>query len=98
VEDNPPGDIPDNLAFVPYTSASGGYTFTHPEGWAQTERGSTVGLPDKLNGVAVSVSPATSPPTEVSARAEDVPRLTGSVPAFQLERSVRCRCLQATGS
>jgi hypothetical protein len=42
------------------------------------------GFTDKLNGVSVSVSPATSPPTEASARSRDVPGLTGSAPAFQL--------------
>src|SRR5262245_5381289 len=35
-EDNPPGDIPDNQAFVPYTSANGGYAISMPEGWART--------------------------------------------------------------
>lgn len=32
VESNPPGDIPDNLAFVPYRNRSGHYAFTFPEG------------------------------------------------------------------
>ena len=37
-EVNPPGDIPDNQAFVPYTSSSGGYTISMPEGWARNRR------------------------------------------------------------
>src|SRR5882762_11879488 len=41
-ENNPPGDIPDNLAFVRYSNKSGRYSFTHPEGWAQTASGGTV--------------------------------------------------------
>jgi hypothetical protein len=88
VENNPPGDIPDNLAFVPYTNAAGGYSFTHPEGWAQMENGSTVGFTDKLNGVTVSVSPVTAPPTEASARAQDVPQLAKAVAAFELEKII----------
>ncbi|MCW2821327.1 MAG: hypothetical protein JWR64_1122, partial [Marmoricola sp.] len=28
MEKNPSGDIPDNLAFVPYTNKAGGYSFT----------------------------------------------------------------------
>ncbi|MEP6816419.1 MAG: PsbP-related protein [Marmoricola sp.] len=84
VESNPPGDIPDNLAFVRYSNKSGGYAFTHPEGWAQTGSGVQVRFTDKLNGVHVASARASRAPTVSSARAHDVPRLNGSVPAFQL--------------
>ncbi len=84
VESNPPGDIPDNLAFVKYANRSGGYSFTHPEGWARTGHGNQVRFTDKLNGVTVDSLPANSAPTVASARSSDVPRLQNSVPAFQL--------------
>lgn len=84
VESNPPGDIPDNLAFVSYTNKVGGYTFTHPEGWAQTGTGTQVLFTDKLNGVAVDSLKATTAPTVASAKSDDVPRLLSSVPAFEL--------------
>ncbi len=84
VERNPPGDIPDNLAFVSYANGPGGYSFTHPEGWAQTGTGTRVQFTDKLNGVAVESLQAKSAPTISSARAADVPRLKVSVPAFEL--------------
>lgn len=84
VESNPPGDIPDNLAFVSYTNKVGGYTFTHPEGWAQTGTGTRVLFTDKLNGVAVDSLKATAAPTTASATSSDVPRLKSSVPAFEL--------------
>ncbi|MEP7092186.1 MAG: PsbP-related protein [Nocardioidaceae bacterium] len=84
VESNPPGDIPDNLAFVKYTNTSGGYAFTHPEGWAQTGTGNQVRFTDKLNGLTVDSLPASQTPTVASARSTDVPRLRQSVPAFQL--------------
>ncbi len=87
VEKNPPGDIPDNLAFVTYTNRPGGYSFTHPEGWAQTGRGTQVRFTDKLNGVIVTSAPAAQAPTVASARSGLVPQLRGSVPAFEL-RSV----------
>jgi hypothetical protein len=87
VESNPPGDIPDNLAFVRYTNPAGGYSFTHPEGWARTVSGTRVRFTDKLNGVTVESLTATRAPTPSSARTDDVARLKGSVPAFQL-RSV----------
>ena len=94
VESNPPGDIPDNLAFVPYTNKPGGYTFTHPEGWARTERGSAVRFTDKLNGVMASSAAAAAVPTVATARTVDVPRLRRSVPAFEL-RSVGAVSLPA---
>jgi hypothetical protein len=84
VESNPPGDIPDNLAFVRYTNAAGHYTFTHPEGWARTVSGVQVVFTDKLNGVTVGSTTASAAPTVASAKATDVPRLRQSVPAFQL--------------
>jgi hypothetical protein len=86
-ESNPPGDIPDNLAFVPYANATGRYRFTHPEGWSEQVKGSFVLFTDKLNGVTVDVGAATTPPTEASARRDDVPKLQQSQPAFEL-RSV----------
>lgn len=84
VESNPPGDIPDNLAFVPYSNAAGRYSFTHPEGWAETGAGTQVRFTDKLNGVTVDTMPADQAPTVAGAKTGDVPRLQGSVPAFEL--------------
>ena len=84
VESNPPGDIPDNLAFVNYANATGHYTFSHPEGWAQTGSAMAVRFTDKLNGVAANSVAATAAPTVASARSVDVARLQQSVPAFQL--------------
>jgi hypothetical protein len=86
-EQNPPGDIPDNVAFVPYVSATGHYRFNHPEGWAETTSGRAVLLTDKLNGVNASPGTATSPPSVAGARQHDVPALQRSQPAFEL-RSV----------
>jgi hypothetical protein len=87
VESNPPGDIPDNLAFVAYSNAAGHYAFTHPEGWAQTGAGTRVRFTDKLNGVEADSTAATATPTVSSAKTTEVPKLQQSVPAFAL-RSV----------
>lgn len=87
-ESNPPGDIPDNLAYVPYQSPAGGYRFNHPEGWAQSVRGSSVTFTDKLNGVQVSVGAGGTPPSVSSAHSTDIPMLQHSQPAFEL-RSVK---------
>ena len=62
-EKNPPGDIPDDQVFVPYTSSAGGYSLKVPEGWARSEKGSDVGFIDKFDGVAVIVDAAATPPT-----------------------------------
>ncbi|WP_329331359.1 hypothetical protein OG866_01105 [Streptomyces sp. NBC_00663] len=53
-ESNPPGDIPDNQAFVAYRPTGGsftGFTVKVPEGWARTGQGSTTVFTDKLNTV-----------------------------------------------
>jgi hypothetical protein len=86
-ESNPPGDIPDNVAFVPYSNAAGRYRFDHPEGWAEQVTGSKVLFSDKLNGVTADAGARTKPPTVQEARANDVPKLQASQPAFEL-RSV----------
>jgi hypothetical protein len=86
VESNPPGDIPDNLAFVRYTDQKGAYTFTHPEGWARTGSGTRVRFTDKLNGVSVESTAATQAPTVASAKTHDEARLRASVPAFELRK------------
>ncbi|MEP6759861.1 MAG: hypothetical protein ABJA93_00660 [Sporichthyaceae bacterium] len=97
VESNPPGDIPDNLAFVRYTNAAGHYTFTHPEGWARTVNGVQVRFTDKLNGVTVESAPAPAARTVASAKANDVPRLRQSVPAFQLRNVTEVSVPGGTG-
>ena len=86
-EKNPPGDIPDNLAFVPYTNASGHYRFTHPEGWAESVNGARVLFTDKLNGVTAEPGTATSAPTVSDANSKDVPELRRTQAAFEV-RSV----------
>jgi hypothetical protein len=83
-EKNPPGDIPDNIAFVRYANPTGKYSFTHPEGWAETTRGSTVTFTDKLNGVQVQRGTLTAAPTVGSAKQKDVPALKSSQAAFEL--------------
>ena len=85
-ENNPPGDIPDNIAFVDYTNPAGRYTFKHPEGWAETTNASTVNFTDKLNGVTAMTGPATAPPTVDSAQSQDVPALKTSQDAFELRK------------
>lgn len=83
-EKNPPGDIPDNVAYVRYTNTAGNYSFTHPEGWAETTKGSSVTFTDKLNGVQGRTGMLASPPTVDSAKQQDVPALMSNQAAFEL--------------
>jgi hypothetical protein len=83
-EDHPPGDIPDNAAFVPYRSAAGGFTISVPEGWARTTSKGSVSFTDKLNTVVVSWQPTAKAPTVASAKADEVPQLERSTRAFTL--------------
>lgn len=83
-EINPPGDIPDNQAFVPYTSVAGGYTIAMPEGWARQESGPSVTFTDKLHQFLVEVSCADVAPTVESAQPVEAAALAQQVPAFEL--------------
>ena len=85
VESNPPGDIPDTIAFVPYRSASGGFSIKTPEGWARTTAHGSVSFTDKLNTVRVTWAPAVSAPTVSSAKGAEVAQLRRSIRAFALK-------------
>ncbi len=87
MESAPPGDIPDNTAYVTYHSAAGRYTFVHPEGWASVVHGAAVTFTDKLNGITAAAAPAGSAPTLASAKAQAA-TLSSTQPAFEL-RSTR---------
>ena len=74
-ENSPPGDIPDSIAFVPYTSRRGGFTISIPEGWSRTTTPNSVTFTDKLNTVVVSWQDVASPPTVSSVRSREVAEL-----------------------
>jgi hypothetical protein len=57
-EVSPPGDIPDNQAFVRYAPPGQGYSVKVPEGWARTASGGAVTFSDKLNSVRMQTEPA----------------------------------------
>jgi hypothetical protein len=82
-EVSPPGDIPDNQAFVAYSPPGGGYSVKVPEGWARTNSGGAVTFTDKLNSVRMESQPATSAPTLASYRSDEEPQLAKSVTGFQ---------------
>ncbi|KDF01437.1 hypothetical protein Y900_021495 [Mycolicibacterium aromaticivorans JS19b1 = JCM 16368] len=81
-ESNPAGDIPDNQAFVSYTSADGSYTLKYPEGWARTASGSTVTFSDKYNTMTVAPHDGFYQPSETYARTVEVPEIAAHTPGF----------------
>ncbi|MFF2511120.1 hypothetical protein, partial [Streptomyces sp. NPDC058086] len=81
-ESNPPGDIPDNQAYVVFRPSGGAFTVKVPEGWARTGQGGTTVFADKLNRVEIAAASASSAPTVTSVDSGVVPRLRGQVPKF----------------
>jgi hypothetical protein len=84
-EASPPGDIPDNQAFVRYAPAGGGYSVEVPEGWARTTAGGAVVFTDKLNSVRIEAAPASVAPTLSQARSA-VQSAKQSASGFQLRK------------
>jgi hypothetical protein len=82
-ETSPPGDIPDNQAFVAYTPPGGGYSVKVPEGWARTASGGAVTFTDKLNSIRMESAAATSALTVAEAKRAEVPQLAQTVNGFK---------------
>lgn len=74
-ESNPPGDIPDDQAFVPFSPPSGLFTVSVPEGWARRDEGPASTFTDKLNSVRIETVEAAVAPDVASAIAVEVPAL-----------------------
>ena len=66
----PPGDIPDNQAFVVFDSPTAHYSIKTPEGWARSDQGGATTFTDKLNAIRIEVIAAPSAPSPASAQAE----------------------------
>lgn len=80
----PPGDIPDTVAYVPYSSKSLGLTISVPEGWSRASTRSQVIFTDKLNEVRVFTAPAKGPITPASVRGTELATIKSSVKSFVL--------------
>lgn len=81
-ESNPPGDIPDNQAYVPFAPPGAGFTVKIPEGWASATAGATTTFTSKLNQVQVSTAKTATAPTVASVTATDLPIWRAHVPHF----------------
>lgn len=81
-ESNPPGDIPDNQAFVVYTAADHSFAVKYPEGWAHTDAGPNVVFSDKFNRIELSPHDGFYRPNEDFARSVEVPEIAARTPGF----------------
>jgi hypothetical protein len=77
-EVSPPGDIPDNQAFVRYTPPGGGFTVEVPEGWARRRTGGAVTFTDKLNSVRMETVARIAPIRATGSKASKVKRSAGT--------------------
>jgi hypothetical protein len=82
----PPGDIPDNQAFVAFAPPGGQYSIKVPEGWARTDAGEATTFTDKLNTIRVELKPSPAPPSVQSAQAQDVPAIAAKSRCFEVPK------------
>ena len=73
-ESNPPGDIPDNQAFVTFRAP--GFSVKVPEGWARSGTAATTSFTDKLNRIEITPSAASAAPTVQSVKTQVVSELS----------------------
>jgi hypothetical protein len=82
-ESSPPGDIPDNQAYVAFTPPGGGFSVKVPEGWAQRDAAGAVAFTDKLNTIRIESATASAPLTAAKARSGEMASLAHSVKGFK---------------
>src|SRR3954466_1866690 len=90
-EKSPPGDIPDNQAYVPYAPPRAGYSVKVPEGWSRSTASGATTFTDKLNSITMQTRPATAPMTVQDARRREIPKLTQSARGFHAGRVTTVR-------
>jgi hypothetical protein len=84
---SPPGDIPDNQAFVRFKGH--GYSLETPEGWGRTARGPVVTFADKFNSVRVEIGASATPPTTATVTRRDGAKLKATAKGFRLRSVTR---------
>ncbi len=81
-EINPPGDIPDDQVFVPFTPDSGLFTVSVPEGWARSGDGDAVTFTDNLNSVRIETAATASAPDVASATTQELPDIESATTSY----------------
>ncbi len=83
-EASPPGDIPDNQAFVRVAPTGLGYSVEVPEGWARRRSGGAFVFTDKLNTVRLASKPIQGALTPAAVRRADIPAISHTATRFSL--------------
>lgn len=81
----PPGDIPDTIAYVPYSVPGKGLTVSTPEGWSRSSAHGAITFTDKLNTIQLFIVPAHGAVTAASAKRTELPKIASSVKTFKLQ-------------
>lgn len=84
-ENLPPGDIPDNIAYVTFTSPDG-YAVKAPESFSRSTQGKATTFTDKLNTIAIESQPAKAAPTPATAKSQFVPLAQKASKGFVLQK------------
>jgi hypothetical protein len=82
---SPPGDIPDNQAFVAYRPPGASFSVKVPEGWSRADKNGAITFTDKLNSIGIASHGAGSAPTAGRVRGE-LPLLARQVKGFSHPR------------
>jgi hypothetical protein len=82
-ENSPPGDIPDNQAYVAFAPPQAGYTVKVPEGWARTTAGGAVTFTDKLNSVRLEAAGARALPSVTAVKRTVLPQIAHSATGYR---------------
>ena len=82
-EVNPPGDIPDDQAFVTYASPLG-FSISVPEGWARLDGADFVAFSDKYNEVRIALSQRPAAPTVAGLQTDELAALRVAPKAIRI--------------
>jgi hypothetical protein len=79
-ETAPPGDIPDNQAFV--TAHGAGFSLQVPEGWSRATRAGSTTFIDKYNAITVRIERRAAAPTVSSVSRSELKQLRSATTGF----------------
>jgi hypothetical protein len=80
----PPGDIPDNIAYVQFKAP--GYSIKVPESFSRSSQGSATTFTDKLNSISVESRTAAAAPTAAQVKQVYAPIAQKSSKGFKLQK------------
>jgi hypothetical protein len=84
-EKNPPGDIPDNQVFIPYSSPAG-FSLKVPEGWARKDLADGASFADKYGTITVTKSDAPTAPDLAAVKQTLIPDLEKDARAVTVKK------------